>query len=99
MNLIFLALYAFGFWYGKEVLIWFPEYTASTIISTFFCFLIGGASVGQISPIMKNIAEAKVAGAKLFGLLKREKTLKEPENGIKLKKIEDISFSNVNFKY
>lgn len=71
MNLIFLCLYSFGFWYGKQILIWFPEYTASTIISTFFCFLIGGASVGQISPILKNIAEGKVAGAKLFSLLKR----------------------------
>jgi hypothetical protein len=38
-------------------------------MSTFFCFLIGGATVSQISPIMKNIAEGKVAAGSLYYLL------------------------------
>lgn len=72
MTLIFLGLYSFGFWYGKQLIIWFPlDYQAPTVISTFFCFLIGGASVGQISPIMKNIAEGKVAATKLYTLVER----------------------------
>ena len=70
MTLIFLGLYSFGFWYGKQLIIWFPaNYQAPTVISTFFCFLVGGASVGQISPILKNIAEGKVAATKLFALI------------------------------
>ena len=76
MNLIFLSLYSFGFWYGKQLIIWFPsKYQAPTVLSTFFCFLIGGASIGQVSPIMKNIAEGKVAASKLFKLMGRDKTL------------------------
>jgi hypothetical protein len=71
MMLIFLGLYSFGFWYGKQLLIWDFGYDAPTVISTFFCFLIGGASVGQISPIMKNIAEGKVAAGSLYELIGR----------------------------
>ena len=83
MMLIFLGLYSFGFWYGKQLILWFPEsYTAPVVMSTFFCFLIGGSSVGQISPFMKNIAEGKVAIGKLFYLLDRKKTLVESETGV-----------------
>lgn len=98
--LIFLGLYSFGFWYGKQLILWFPEdYTAPIVMSTFFCFLIGGASVGQVSPFMKNIAEGKVAAAKLYHLISREKTLVEPEPGIQVNQIDLISFKNVTFKY
>ena len=79
MSLIFLGLYSFGFWFGKQLIIWHPDkYQAPVIISTFFCFLVGGASVGQISPILKNIAEGKVAAAQLYALMNRNKTLIEP---------------------
>lgn len=99
MNLIFLSIYSLGFFYGKQLIIWFPEYDAPTIIGTFFCFLVGGSSIGQISPIFKNIAEGKVAAASLYTLLDRKKTLEEPEDGVKLQKIEDIELSSVNFQY
>jgi len=56
VNVIFLSVYGLGFWYGKTLLIGDTEYTAATIIGTFFCFVIGGSSIGQISPIMKNFA-------------------------------------------
>lgn len=76
MTFVFLGLYSFGFWYGKQLIIWSPEiYTAPIVISTFFCFLIGGASVGQISPLLKNIAEGQVAAGKLYYLVNRKKTL------------------------
>jgi hypothetical protein len=57
VNIIFLSVYGLGFWYGKHLLLENkPQYTAGTIIGTFFCFVIGGSSIGQISPIMKNFA-------------------------------------------
>lgn len=85
MTLIFLGLYSFGFWYGKQLIIWYPlQYSAPTVISTFFCFLIGGASVGQISPLLKNIAEGKVAAGKLYYLIDRKRTLVEPEPGVQI---------------
>ena len=79
MNLLFLGLYSFGFFYGKHMIIAHPShYTAPLVIATFFCFLVGGASVGQISPIMKNIAEGRVAAGQLYSMMDRKKTLIEP---------------------
>jgi ABC-type multidrug transport system fused ATPase/permease subunit len=100
--IIFLSLYAFGFWYGKNLIIdniSTNKYNAGTIISAFFCFLIGGSSVGQISPFFKNIADGRVAMTEFLDLLKREKTLVEPANGIKLDKINNIILEDINFSY
>jgi hypothetical protein len=64
---IFLGIYSLGFWYGKILILDDPiRYNSANIIATFFCFVIGGSSIGQISPVMKNIADGKVAAAKLF---------------------------------
>jgi hypothetical protein len=57
VNVIFLSVYGLGFWYGKHLLLGDnPEYDAGTIIGTFFCFVVGGSSISQISPIVKNFA-------------------------------------------
>lgn len=70
INLIFLSIYSLGFWYGKNLIIWYSDqYDSATILSTFFCFLVGGSSIGQISPIMKNIVEGKVAAGKFYSLI------------------------------
>lgn len=47
---------------------------------------------------MKNIAETEVSAAKLYYLLRREKTLIEPQNGVPID-VESILFKNVTFKY
>jgi hypothetical protein len=59
--LIFLSMYSFGFWYGKKLIIENDGYNIGVILSAFFCFVIGGSSVGQISPFFKNIADGRVA--------------------------------------
>ena len=62
--LVFISMYAFGFWYGKNLIvnnIDTGKYDAPTILGTFFCFLVSGSSFSQISPFLKNIAEGKVA--------------------------------------
>lgn len=69
------------------------------ILSTFFCFLVGGSSVGQITPYFKNIADGRVSMAELLELLNREKTLVEPADGTKIKKLKKIKLNNVSFEY
>jgi hypothetical protein len=67
-------MYSFGFWYGKKLIvdnIDTGKYDAAVILSTFFCFIVGGSSVSQLSPFLKNIAEGRVALAELFDLLGR----------------------------
>lgn len=73
---VFLGIYALGFYFGKQLIIDDPlKYDSAGIIATMFCIVIGGSSIGQLSPVMKNLVEARIAAAKLFFLMKREKTL------------------------
>jgi len=66
MILIFISIYSFGFWYGKKLIIDnidTNKYNIGVILSTFFCFLVGGSSIGQIAPFFKNIADGRIAMA------------------------------------
>jgi len=97
---IFISIYAFGFWYGKKIILDNPGYyNISIVLSTLFCFLVGGSSIGQISPFFKNIADGRVAMADFLYILNRKKTLVEPVNGIKLKKFKNIELKDVDFSY
>lgn len=63
LMLVFLSMYAFGFWYGKNLIIDNIEtgkYDVAVILSTFFCFLVSGSSFSQLAPFFKNIAEGRV---------------------------------------
>ena len=72
MNLIMMGLYAFGFFIGKDMLIGKSDkYLPAEIISTFFCFMVAGQSIGQISPIFKNFADAHEAYLKIYKLMSR----------------------------
>ena len=52
--LIFLGVYSLGFWFSKWLVI-NKSKDAGVVVGTFFCFIIGGSSIGQISPVLKNI--------------------------------------------
>ena len=79
MIMVFLGCYGLGFWYGKIIILDYGN-TVADVISTFFCIIMGGASIGQIAPSLKNIALGKAALAKMFELIDRVPTLVEPEN-------------------
>lgn len=98
MIMIFLGCYSLGFWYGKVIILDYGS-TIADVISTFFCIIMGGASIGQIAPSLKNIALGKAALAKLFELVDREPTLKEPIDGIKVDRINSIKLQQIDFAY
>jgi ATP-binding cassette subfamily B (MDR/TAP) protein 1 len=98
MITIFLGCYGLGFWYGKIIILDHGA-TIADVISTFFCIVLGGTSIGQATPALKNIAMGKAALAKLFQLVDREPTLKEATNGIVIDRINSISFKNIEFAY
>lgn len=52
--LIFLGVYSLGFWFSKWLIV-NDGADPAVVLGTFFCFVIGGSSIGQISPIVKNI--------------------------------------------
>lgn len=37
--------------------------------------MVAGQTIGQISPTFKNVADAKIAGEKIYDLINREQTL------------------------
>lgn len=97
--LIFLGVYSLGFWFSKWLVI-HKDKLASDVVGTFFCFIIGGSSIGQISPILKNIMEGRVAVQKLYDLMERKKTLDEKvKDGKKIKSVESLEFNKVTFGY
>ena len=96
------SVYALGMFLGKEILKWnldSGKYGPSDILGTFFCLVNGGSAFGQISPILKNLAEGKEAFKELLALLHRKKTLVEQKNGKKIKKIKKICLNKLSFKY
>lgn len=66
--LIFLSVYALGFWFAKWLIV-NADANPGVVLGTFFCFIIGGSSVGQISPVLKNITEGRVAIQVLYDLM------------------------------
>lgn len=66
--LIFLGVYALGFWFAKWLIV-NADAVPGTVLGTFFCFIIGGSSIGQISPVLKNITEGRVAVQVLYDLM------------------------------
>lgn len=89
-------------WLGKWVLIWNLEshkYSAADIVGTFFCVVSGGSAFGQISPILKNLAEGKESFKDLMSLVNRKKTLDEFKGRKKIKNIRKITLKNVSFAY
>lgn len=96
------GIYSLGMFLGKEILIWnlqSAKYTASDIVGTFFCMVSGGSAFGQISPILKNLAEGKQAFKELMSLIYRKKTLVQSKGSYKVKKIKKIVLNNISFKY
>lgn len=72
------AVYSIGMWFGKWVLIWNMDshkYSPSDIVGTFFCVVSGGSAFGQITPILKNLAEGKESFRDLMELVNRKKSL------------------------
>ena len=99
MIMTFLGSYALGFWYGKKLIIEHDNYDIGTVISCFFCIVMGGASIGQAAPAMKNIASAKSSAGQFWRLYERVPTLVEPPKGVKIEKIEDVQFKDIVFRY
>ena len=84
---IFLGVYSLGFWFAKWLVV-NKSKDAGVVVGTFFCFIIGGSSIGQVSPILKNLMEGRVAVQKLYDLMERKKTLNEKvKDGKKIKSL------------
>ncbi|MES1918112.1 ABC transporter B member 11 [Bonamia ostreae] len=76
-------------------------YTGGDIITIFIVNINGATALGQVTPLIRAMAEGTVAGAAIFAVIDRKsKQDYYSDHGIKPKDITGkITFSNINFSY
>ena len=75
----FLATYALGFWYGAKLIADQLQkgctencLSGGTVLSVFFCVIIGASALGQVAPPFGNVFDAKAAMGSIVDVLKRK---------------------------
>jgi ATP-binding cassette subfamily B (MDR/TAP) protein 1 len=95
MGTMFFAInasYSLGFWYGSHCvegsglcpprLNGGSPYQAGDTLIIFFCTLMSGFYLSQLSPSMKKIAEGRVAAFRIFAIIDREPLIRSKEGCI-----------------
>lgn len=97
MILTFFSSYGLGFWFGSKCVLGTencPErisgklYSAGDVIVVFFSVALGGIQLSQLTPSFRKIIEGRVAGARIFEIIDREPSVRNPPNGIKINNLE-----------
>ena len=88
-----LASYSLGFWFGSRCIlntencpagVARQEYDAGDVITVFFCVIIPGFNLSQLTPAYKKIAEGRQAAARIYEVIDRKPKITNPPNGIKI---------------
>lgn len=74
-----LATYALGFWYSTKLIADQLQkgctencLSGGTVLSVFFCVIIGASALGQVAPPFGNVFDAKAAMGSIVDVLKRK---------------------------
>eukprot|EP00667_Euglena_gracilis_P000336 EG_transcript_336 len=93
--------YAIAFYFGSYLIEWNWN-SPGDVLSVFFTVLIGARQAGLASPIFSNVAEARGAAQKIFGILDRQPAMDAKEGGVGQPVTSTkghIEFRNVAFTY
>ncbi|XP_060541674.1 ATP-binding cassette sub-family B member 5 isoform X2 [Pantherophis guttatus] len=94
--------YALAFWYGTKLTVDERDnYDIGTVLIVFFSVLIGAFSLGQASPKLENVANARGAAYQVFKIIKKPRPIDSSSTeGFKLDKLRgEIEFKNIYFSY
>ncbi|ETE63392.1 Multidrug resistance protein 1, partial [Ophiophagus hannah] len=94
--------YALAFWYGTKLTVDERDnYDIGTVLIVFFSVLIGAFSLGQASPNLENVANARGAAYQVFKIIKKPRPIDSSSTeGFKLDKLRgEIEFKNIYFSY
>uniref|UniRef100_A0A8C6XFF9 ABC-type xenobiotic transporter n=1 Tax=Naja naja TaxID=35670 RepID=A0A8C6XFF9_NAJNA len=94
--------YALAFWYGTKLTVDEKDnYDIGTVLIVFFSVLIGAFSLGQASPNLENVANARGAAYQVFKIIKKPRPIDSSSTeGFKLDKLRgEIEFKNIYFSY
>ncbi|KAL8165277.1 UNVERIFIED_CONTAM: Multidrug resistance protein 1 [Gekko kuhli] len=96
------ACYALAFWYGtKLVADESKTYNIGTVLIVFFSVLIGVFSIGQASPNLESLANARGAAYEVYKIINKPRAIdSSSKEGFKPDKLQGkIEFKNVHFSY
>ncbi|XP_063158096.1 ATP-binding cassette sub-family B member 5 [Candoia aspera] len=94
--------YALAFWYGTKLTVDEKDnYDIGTVLIVFFSVLIGAFSLGQASPNLESLANARGAAYEVFKIIKKPRPIDSSSTeGFKLDKLRgEIEFKNIHFSY
>nr|GMD09191.1 ABC transporter B family member 9-like [Ipomoea batatas] len=97
---IVFSSYGFAIWYGA-ILILKKGYEGGDVMSVLVAVMMGGGSLGQVSPCLSAFAAGQAAAYKVFETIKRIPQIDAYDpNGIVLEDIKgEIELKDVFFKY
>ncbi|XP_058038723.1 ATP-binding cassette sub-family B member 5 [Ahaetulla prasina] len=94
--------YALAFWYGTKLTVDEKDtYDIGTVLIVFFSVLIGAFALGQASPKLENVANARGAAYQVFKIIRKPRLIDSSSTeGFKLDKLRgEIEFKNIYFSY
>ncbi|XP_029138945.1 ATP-binding cassette sub-family B member 5 [Protobothrops mucrosquamatus] len=94
--------YALAFWYGTKLTVDEKDnYDIGRVLIVFFSVLIGAFALGQASPNLENVANARGAAFQVFKIIKKPRPIDSSSTeGFKLDKLRgEIEFKNIFFSY
>ncbi|MCD7457389.1 ATP-binding cassette sub- B member 9 [Datura stramonium] len=98
--LVLLSTYGLAIWYGSKLIIE-KGYHGGDVINVLMAILIGGMSLGQITPSLNSFAAGKAAAHKMFETFNRKPLIDTSDTrGVVLENIEgEIELKDVYFRY
>ncbi|XP_060103685.1 LOW QUALITY PROTEIN: ATP-binding cassette sub-family B member 5 [Heteronotia binoei] len=96
------ACYALAFWYGTKLVQEEPKtYDIGKVLIVFFSVLIGVFSIGQASPNLESLANARGAAYEVYKIINKPRAIdSSSKEGFKPDTLRGkIEFKNVHFSY
>uniref|UniRef100_A0A8D0BE78 Uncharacterized protein n=1 Tax=Salvator merianae TaxID=96440 RepID=A0A8D0BE78_SALMN len=94
--------YALAFWYGTKLTVDEKDtYDIGTVLIVFFSVLVGAFSLGQASPNLETLANARGAAYEVFKIINKPRPIdSSSSDGFKPDKLQgEIEFRNIHFSY
>ncbi|KAM3821027.1 ATP-binding cassette sub-family B member 5 [Vipera latastei] len=94
--------YALAFWYGTKLTVDEKDnYDIGKVLIIFFSVLVGAFALGQASPNLENVANARGAAYQVFKIIKKPRPIDSSSTeGFKLDRLRgEIEFKNIFFSY
>ncbi|XP_014458531.1 ATP-dependent translocase ABCB1 isoform X1 [Alligator mississippiensis] len=94
--------YALAFWYGTKLTVEEREnYDIGRVLIVFFSVLLGAFSLGQASPNLESVANARGAAYEVYKIINKPRLIdSSAKEGYKPERlIGEIEFKNIHFSY